>query len=300
MFAQVIGSAAGGGYPQWNCKCAGCEAVRAGRPGFLPRTQDSVAIRADRGERFVLLNASPDIHAQIKATPALWPRAARDTPIGAVVLTNGDLDHVLGLFSLRESQPLAVYATESVWSGLSASVFIRTLKRFDGQLVERTLVLGEEVELRDAAGMSLGLHARAFSLPGKPPVHLVGLAPPSAADNVGITLRETSDERAPTFCYAAAFAALVPELSGHATVLLDGTFFSEDELVAGGLSKSRAKDMAHLPVRESLAALASAPGRKIYTHINNTNPMLDPESEQRGAVLDAGFEIAFDGMEIST
>src|SRR5688572_21004039 len=158
MRSLVIGSAAGGGFPQWNCGCSCCVAVREGRAGYLPRTQDSVAVTAD-DDRFVLVNASPDVHAQIKATRALWPKRARHTPIAAVVLTNGDLDHVLGLFSLRESQPLAVYATEAVWAGLEASIFIRTLRRFEGQLVRHVLTPGRPLELCDAAGASLGLRA---------------------------------------------------------------------------------------------------------------------------------------------
>jgi len=140
MRAIVLGSAAGGGFPQWNCACGGCSAVRSGSPGFVARTQDSVAVTAN-GEQFALLNASPDILVQIKATQALWPRAPRHTPIGAVVVTNGDMDHILGLFSLRESQPFSLYATRSVWEGLRTSALFRTLERFDGQVVLRHLEL---------------------------------------------------------------------------------------------------------------------------------------------------------------
>jgi pyrroloquinoline quinone biosynthesis protein B len=268
MRAIVIGSAAGGGFPQWNCGCPNCVGVREGRGDLLGRTQDSVAFTSN-GDRFALVNASPDILAQIKATPALWPKAPRHTPIGAVVLTNGDMDHVLGLFSLRESQPLAIYATPSVWKGLEASVLIRTLKRFEGQVVFRPLVIGQEIELADAAGEPLGIRLRAFAAPGKLPVHLVDLA-------------------------------------GHAAVLFDGTFYREDELVRLGLSKAVAKDMAHMPISgergslEAMAAIESLRGtRKIYTHVNNTNPIL-ADTEERRAVVGVGWEIAFDGMEIAT
>lgn len=302
MRAIVIGSAAGGAFPQWNCGCAGCVAVREGRHGFTARTQDSLAVTAN-GERFALINASPDVLAQIKATPALWPRAPRHTPIGAVVLTNGDMDHILGLFSMRESQPLALYATPPVWRGLEASILVRTLKRFDGQVVFRPLAVGQEIELADAAGEPLGIRCRPFAAPGKLPVHLVGHAAESAEDNVGLALRDAGAADAPSLAYAAACASLEGvDLSSHAAVLFDGTFFSEDELVKQGLSKAVAKDMAHMPIsgeRGSLAGLASLRARKIYTHINNTNPILGP-SEERRTVESAGWEVAFDGMEIDT
>lgn len=308
MRAIVIGSAAGGAFPQWNCGCTGCVAVREGRDGFLPRTQDSLAVaatsRAGNVERFVLVNASPDVLAQIKATPSLWPRSSRHSPIGAIVLTNGDLDHVLGLFSMRESQPLAVYATAPVWRGLEASVLVRTLRRFEGQLVFRALALEVPVDIADASGAPLGLSIRAFATPGKLPVHLMGHTEPSPEDNIGLALSERTSERArdpavPTLAYAAACASLEGvHLEGHAAVLFDGTFFREDELVRQGLSKSVAKDMAHLPIDQSLAALSKLGTRVVYTHINNTNPILDPKSAERREVEAAGIDIAYDGMEI--
>src|SRR4029078_7674777 len=144
MRAIVIGAAAGGAFPQWNCGCPNCVGVREGRAGLVARTQDSLAVTSS-GERFALVNASPDVLAQIKATPALWPRAPRHTPIAAIVLTNGDMDHILGLFSMRDSQPLALYATPPVWKGLEASILVRTLKRFEGQVVFRPLAIGEEI-----------------------------------------------------------------------------------------------------------------------------------------------------------
>jgi pyrroloquinoline quinone biosynthesis protein B len=298
MRAIVLGSAAGGGFPQWNCGCENCVAVRARREGFAPRTQDSLVV--GEGDRWVLVNASPDVLGQIQSTRALWPRAPRHTPIGAVVLTNGDLDHVLGLFSLRESQPLAVYATASVWRGLSESVFVRTLRRFEGQLVARELVLGETFTIEDALGEPVGVTARAFALAGKPPVHLVGRAAPSAEDNVGLVLGAAGS---PTLAYAAACGSLEGvDLDGHAAVLFDGTFYTEDELVRLGLGEKLAKEMAHVPIggpAGSLHALASLAGRRVYTHVNNTNPILAPSSDERRAVERAGWEIAHDGMEIA-
>jgi pyrroloquinoline quinone biosynthesis protein B len=183
-----------------------------------------------------------------------------------------------------------------VWRGLEASVFIRTLKRFEGQLVYRPLPLGEAIPLENAAGKDLGLVARAIPAPGKLPVHLMEGGDGSPADNVAVALGSGTG---PTILYAAACAtASGVDLSGHAAVLFDGTFFREDELVRQGLSKAVAKDMAHVPIVESMAQLAKLGGRKIFTHINNTNPILVPGTEEHRTVVDAGFEIAFDGMEI--
>lgn len=308
MKAIVLGSAAGGGFPQWNCACSCCTAVRLDAPGWAPRTQDSVAVFAhENAPRAALVNASPDVLAQVKATPALWPRGPRSSPLGAVLLTNGDLDHVLGLFSLRESWPLAVYATRAVWRGLETSAFLDTLRRFEGQLVVRDLVLGEETDLTDARGEPLGLTARAFSLPGKLPIHLERRSSPSPEDNVGLALRER--DGAARLAYAAACARIDHELrdalSGHDAVLFDGTFWREDELPAQKLGSGTAASMAHVPLtgaEGSLARLSDLRGRltkarRIYTHVNNTNPILGP-TEERGVVERAGWEIAFDGMEL--
>jgi pyrroloquinoline quinone biosynthesis protein B len=301
MRAIVLGSAAGGGFPQWNCGCPNCVRVRSGEAGFLPRTQDSIAITADErpeDARFALVNASPEILLQIQRTPALWPRAPRHSPIRAIVLTNGDMDHVLGLFSLRESWPLALYVTGSVRRGLEESVFVRTLRRFDGQLVIRELAIGAPTALADAAGESLGLEVTPFATWGKLPVHFVGHAQESAEDSIGLRFTDGSGK---SLAYAAATGSASVDLAGNDVVFFDGTFFREDELVRLGLSKSNARDMAHVPLDGpdgSLARLSSLGGRKIYTHINNTNPILAPDSEERRAVLAAGWEIAWDGMEI--
>ncbi len=300
MRAIVLGSAAGGGFPQWNCGCLNCLAVRHGKPGYLPRTQDSLAITGGRDldrASFALVNASPDVLVQIQRTPALWPRAPRHSPIGAVVLTNGDMDHVLGLFSLRESWPLALYATASVRRGLEESAFLRTLRRFEGQLVMRDLVLGQRVELADARGEPLGLAVTPSPMAGKLPVHFVGHATAAPEDNVALRFEDGTR----SLVYAAAGASADVDLSGSDVVLFDGTFYREDELVALGLSKSYARDMAHVPIggdTGSLARLAGLRARRIYTHINNTNPILAPGSEERLAVEHAGWEIAHDGMEI--
>ena len=299
MRAIVLGAAAGGGFPQWNCGCENCVAVRQKRAGYEPRTQDSIAVSGD-GSRFVVVNASPEILAQVQKNQALWPRAARHTPIAAVVLTNGDMDHVLGLFSLRESTPFVLYVTASVLKGLEESAFIRTLRRFEGQLVVRTIRLDSPTELADVDGEPLGLTLRAFPAAGKLPVHFMGRWPDSPEDNVGLSFKDGSGK---TLAYAAACASAEEgaHLDGHDVVFFDGTFWTEDELVKEGLSKSYARDMAHVPISGETGSLAKLKlrGRKIYTHINNTNPILNPDSEERRAVLAGGWEIAHDGMEIS-
>src|SRR6266496_4203884 len=154
MRAKILGSGAGGGVPQWNCGCANCRAVRAGAPNIRARTQDSVAVSGAPG-RWVLCIASPDIRQQIEAFPELHPQAARHSPLSAIVLTNGDLDHVLGLFTLRESYPLVIYSTDAVRNGLEGhNLLMRTLRRFEGQLTWRPLVLDREVALTDAGNQS--------------------------------------------------------------------------------------------------------------------------------------------------
>jgi pyrroloquinoline quinone biosynthesis protein B len=298
MRIRVLGSAAGGGFPQWNCGCLNCTSVRAGDARLLRRTQDSLAMTRD-GERWHLVNASPDILRQIDASPPLWPRSPRHSPIASILLTNGDLDHVLGLFSLRESWPLTLYATTSVRRGLEErNAIFRTLRRFEGQVTWRALELDREVEIEP------GLFVTARAARGKLPVHLEGIASPSPEDNVSLWMRDgTSGTRAAYLGATSSAEGVEAAVAGLDCVFFDGTFWSSDELIALGLSKARAEDMAHLPVggpAGSLAALARIPVRhKIYTHINNSNPILVQGSPEEQAVHAAGWQIAYDGMEIA-
>ena len=284
MKLRVLGSAAGGGFPQWNCACANCRDVRAGDPRLLSRTQDSVAASGD-GDGWILLNASPDLRTQIENTRELQPRHGRDTPIRGIILTNGDLDHVLGLFSLRESTPLTLWATEPVESGLRSNTIWRTLERFPGQVTWRRLELGREVEV------GAGLCVTARPMAGKLPIHLEGRARPSPGDNVGLWLRKGKT----TAAYVPG-ARSVDGLERADVLLFDGTFFEEDELPKLGLGTKRADEMGHVPVSRSLTMRN---GRRIYTHINNSNPMLRKGSPEEARVLAAGWQIAHDGMEIA-
>ena len=289
----VLGAAAGGGFPQWNCGCPNCVLARQGSPNVVSATQDSVAVSGD-GESFYVLNASPDIHRQIQATSELHPRGDRHTPIAGLVLTNGDMDHILGLFSLRESQPLSLFATQRVMMGLlERNVMAKTVQRFDGHLTRRALTLGTAVDL--GAGLTL----RAEPIKGKLPVHLEGALPPSPEDNVALVL----EQHGRRLVYATAcpdVRELAPMVDAKTTLLVDGTFYTETELVDLGMSKAPAKSMAHQPMTGENGSLALITGmgaaRAIYTHINNTNAVLRKDSKERALLEASGVEVAFDGM----
>src|SRR2546422_9670600 len=189
MLIRVLGSAAGGGFPQWNCGCANCRGVREGSLRAQARSQECVAVSAD-GASWLLLNCSPEIRQQIESFAGLHPRAPRHSPIAGIVLTNGDLDHCLGLLSLRESHPLVVYATEPVRRGfVEGNSLYRTLERFPGQVTWRVLKPGREEELSAGGGPS-GLAVEAVPVPGKPPIHREGAGPPDPEDSVGFPIRE--------------------------------------------------------------------------------------------------------------
>jgi pyrroloquinoline quinone biosynthesis protein B len=302
---RILGSAAGGGFPQWNCGCPNCRGLRDGTVPALPRTQESLAVSAD-GSTWFLLNASPEIRQQIEGFSPLHPRGPRHSPLGAIALTNGDLDHTLGLLSLRESHPLVLYATERVRQGFTAgNVLYRTLQRFPEQVTWRALEPGREAELAGADGRPSGLLVEAVPAPGKPPIHLEGLAPPDPEDNIGLAVRETATGRRLAYFPAVGqiTGAVRAALEGADCVFFDGTFWSSGELPELGLGTRRAEDMAHLPVGGkggSLARLAGLrAGRRIYIHINNTNPMLRGDSPERRAAEAAGWEVAHDGLEVT-
>lgn len=303
MRVRLLGTGAGGGVPQWNCGCRVCRAARAGEVAH--RTQAAAALSAD-GERWLLLHASPDVRQQIESFPPLHPRAVRDTPIAAIALANGDLDACLGLFELREAQPLVVLATGAVRRGLAGgNPLLRTLERTPDQLTWRELAAGagasaeagEEIEIA-------GLAVSAVPVPGKVPLHLHGLVAPSPGDNIALRVRDPATGRvlvwAPTVARPAP--ALEPLLREASCVLFDGTFWSDSELRGEGAGARAAADMGHWPLGGedgSLALLARLPGRRVLVHINNTNPILLPGSPERAAVLAAGVEIGVDGAEVT-
>jgi pyrroloquinoline quinone biosynthesis protein B len=300
----VLGSAAGGGFPQWNCNCANCRRARAGDPAARPRTQSSLAVGAD-GERWAIFNASPDLRQQILATPALQPRrAGRDSPIGAVVLTGADIDHVAGLLNLREGQPFALYASERVHAVLRDSAVFRVLSPV---VARHALPLDLPLELKDGAGASLGITVTPFAVPGKVALYLEDAAAEGwgtrAGDTIGLELALAGGRRA---YYIPACAelptALAARLAGAALVLFDGTLWRDDELIAVGLGAKTGRRMGHMSVSGAGGTLAAFAGlgveRKVFVHMNNTNPILLDDSPERAEAERAGWEIAYDGMEI--
>ena len=305
MRIRVLGSAAGGGFPQWNCRCPNCRDAREGNASVTARTQASVAVSVD-GEIWFLLNASPEIRAQIESFAALHPRADRHSPIAGIILSNGDLDQCLGLLSLRESHPLQIYATARVRRGFTENnILYRTLERFPAQVTWRTLNLGRSEEmLLTPEGKPSGLSITAVPIPGKVPLHLEGRIAPDPEDNIGLIIREIAMGR--KLAYLPAVAARSHELEGilHGSdcVFFDGTFWTSDELTTLGVGQRRAEEMAHWPVggpTGSLRMLSNirAPHR-ILIHINNTNPILRADSRERQEVRAAGVEVAYDGMEV--
>ena len=307
MRVLVLGSAAGGGFPQWNCNCRVCRAARAGDGRALARTQSSLAVSVD-GERWVLLNASPDLRQQITDNRPLHPKTeARHSPITAVVLTNADVDHIAGLLTLRESQPFVLYASGRVHDALDANPIFRIL---NPQFVRReALPLGQPLALQDSDGEEIGLTVEPFAVPGKIALYLED---PDAGDNFGtregdtIGLCVSQPAAGKRFFYipgcAALDAPLVERLAGAPLVLFDGTLFENQEMVTGGLGHKTGARMGHLNVSGPDGSMAAfeglGVGRRIYIHINNSNPVLLEDSPERAAVEAAGWEVAYDGQEI--
>jgi pyrroloquinoline quinone biosynthesis protein B len=301
----VLGAAAGGGFPQWNC---GCETCRRGWSGDAPaQTQASVAVSAD-GARWVLLNASPDLRAQILATPALQPRrAGRDSPIAGAVLTNGDVDALAGLLVLRESWPLALYATARVLEVLRANSIFNVLAT--EQVARRPMRPGAAVALTTKDGAPLGLTVEPFIVPGKVALYLEDAAieqrlAQRSEDTIGLEIAEPATGK--RFCYVPGCAALDEELAarlkGAPLLFFDGTLWQDDEMIRAGLGAKTGRRMGHLSMSGgagSMAALAPLGiERKLFIHINNTNPVLCPGSAERQAVAAAGWEVAYDGLQI--
>jgi pyrroloquinoline quinone biosynthesis protein B len=304
MLVHVLGSAAGGGFPQWNCACVNCRGVRSGTIKAAARTQTSVAVRGPDGSWF-LIHASPDIRAQLAAFPALHPRAPRDSPVAGILFTNADLDQALGLFSLREGQPLHLYATDAVRRALTGSnVFYRAFERMPGHVTWHELKLDAAHPLLGSDGR-LSLWVTALAVPGKVPLYLESTAAPQPDMNIALLIRD--DEQGRTLGYApcvGGHSAAVARLLEEADCLFfDGTFWSDDELPSQRLGQKTARDMAHWPVggpHGSLAVLArSRASRKILIHINNSNPLLREDAAQRREADAHGVEVAYDGMEVA-
>ncbi len=303
LSALILGAAAGGGFPQWNCNCDVCRLAWAGDPRVKPRTQTSIAVTSRPNgpssfadSPFVLINASPDLRQQIIATPALQPRGLRMSPIAAVVLTGGEVDQTAGLLTLRERGPFGLYGTQGTLSTLAANTIFGVLA---ADVVPR-----KAIRPGAAFGLPGGIEAELFFVPGKAPLYLEGDHPALEAEtdaNVGIELRA----RGARLVFIPGAAKLTPAIASRLAaadvVLFDGTLFSDDEMIAAGAGAKTGRRMGHMPVGGpdgTLAALAGLARRRILIHINNTNPILIEGSPQRRAVEAAGFEVAEDGMRI--
>jgi pyrroloquinoline quinone biosynthesis protein B len=296
LLAVVLGAAAGGGFPQWNCGCRVCRLAWAHDPRVKPRTQASIAVSADE-RAWVLLNASPDLRMQIAANPMLQPRSdLRDSPIAAVVLTGAEIDQIAGLLHLRERQPFSIVATADVLKGLGANPIFGVLAP---DVVQR-----RSTGIGDSFFPAPGLIAEFFAVPGKLPLYLEGDDPELAVEtdaSVGVEIR-TENVR---LAYVPGAAAMTPilkrRLARADVVLFDGTLFTDDEMIRCGVGKKTGRRMGHMPIDGpdgTLAALSDIRARRILVHINNTNPILVAGSPERQKVEAAGWEIAEDGLRI--
>jgi pyrroloquinoline quinone biosynthesis protein B len=307
MRVVVLGAAAGGGVPQWNCNCEVCRTARDERPE-LRATQASIAVSAD-GEHWFLVNASPDLRQQVIATPQLHPKTdhLRHSPIAGVILTNGEIDAVAGLLSLREGWPFTIYAHQRVLSILKSNSIFNVL---DEKRVGREPIdFGVAFEPTLADGASSGLEILPFAAPGKRAWYLEGKTRSDGKEDPGDTLGlRIADKRTGEHLYfLAACAALTPDLKqrlqGAPLIFFDGTLWRDDELIAAGLGAKTGQRMGHMAmsgengVMAGLADLGIA--RKIFLHINNSNPVLLPDSAERHAAEQAGWQIPSDGTEIT-
>ncbi|MGY3587230.1 pyrroloquinoline quinone biosynthesis protein B [Bradyrhizobium sp. USDA 4341] len=302
----VLGAAAGGGVPQWNCGCAVCRTARSDHPE-LQSTQASIAVSGD-GAHWFLVNASPDLRQQLIATPQLHPKhgALRHSPIAGVILTNGEIDAVAGLLSMREGSPFAIYAHERVLAILRANSIFNVLS--EKNVARRPIAVDQAFEPALPDGSPSGLEVLPFEVPGKGAWYLEGKAHPAGADGVGDTLGlRIADRRSGQYFYFLAACARVTDdlksrLKGAPLVFFDGTVWRDDELIAAGLGNKTGQGMGHIAMSGDQGAIANLAGldigRKVFLHINNSNPALLGTSAERKAAEQAGWQIPSDGTEI--
>jgi len=296
LTAIVLGAAAGGGFPQWNCRCPVCQLAWAGDTRVKPRSQASLAVSAD-GEGWTLLNASPDLRAQISTTPVLQPRTApRGSPIAAVVLTGAEVDQTAGLLTMRERQSFTLFATGDTLAALADNPIFGVLAA--------GVVARKSVALDQVFALPGGLQAELFAVPGKVALYLENDTPALGAEteaNIGVELSYAERRLLYVPGAAAVTAAMRERLARADVVLFDGTLFVDDEMIISNTGTKTGRRMGHMPLDGAdgtIAALADVKARRILTHINNTNPVLIAGSAERRKVEAAGFEVAEDGMEI--
>jgi pyrroloquinoline quinone biosynthesis protein B len=292
----VLGAAAGGGLPQWNCGCQNCAMARSSVSGLRPQTQSSLAVSLD-GSNWAILNASPDIRQQINDNAQLHPRGVRDTPITSLVLTNGDIDHIAGLLTLREKQPFQIIMTETIAAILDGNPVFRAL---DQDLVPRNLV-----GLNRGFPLLPGLDASLFAVPGKMPLFMesedamIGV---ESEQVIGVALAAGGLRAFYIPGCAHLTESLESRIRGADIVFFDGTLFTDDEMILTRTGTKTGRRMGHMPISgeggslENLARLNI--GRTIYIHINNTNPIWR-DGPERDLVRRHGFEVGCDGAEIS-
>jgi len=309
MKVLVLGSGAGGGCPQWNCNCAMCAAARNGTRLIRPRTQSSIAVSPD-GKRWVLMNASPDIGQQLRMQPILHPKQGlRDTPIKAVILMDAQIDHATGLLSLREGPPIELYVTPCVFEDLTTGLPILTvLEHYCGVHWHLLPVAGEQKVAEFAVDGFESLRFRAIAIPGKAPPYSPHRHDPKVGDNIALEITDLRNGK--RLFYAPGLGEVGPQelewMSDCDLLMVDGTFWTEDEMVRAGLGSKYASDMGHLPqsaTRERggmMDALDQTRAhRKLLIHINNSNPILDDYGPERAELAHRGIEVAHDGMEIT-
>ena len=308
MLIRVLGSAAGGGLPQWNCNGRNSAGVREGVVGLMARTQASVAVSAD-GRDWVLLNASPDLRQQINETAELQPatdKGPRNSPIKAVVLTNGDVDAIAGLLTLREAQPFTVYGSKRVLDVLAANSIFDVL---DASLVARKpMTFGRPFAVEGPEG-PVGIEIEAFPVPGKVALYLedsnagAGFGT-QEGDTVGLKVTEAGSNRHFFFVPGCAKldAATSDRLEGAPLLFFDGTLYTNDEMIVQGLMNKTGERIGHMNMSGAGGTIATfgdlGVERKIFIHINNSNPVLREDSPEREAVEASGWEVAYDGMTI--
>ena len=298
MQLVILGSAAGGGVPQWNCRCAICSLAWEGDPRVKPRTQSSIAVSPD-GERWLLVNASPDIRQQIQANPEMFPREGlRHSPIHAVLLTNGDVDHVAGLLTLREMQVFTLYATLGILGSVNDN---RVFDVLNAEAVKR-----QPIALNEAFEPVRGLAVTLFAVPGKVPLWLEDSSMEIGAETettVGAMIEAGGKRLAYIPGCARVTDDLKRRISGVDALLFDGTVLEDDDMIRAGVGTKTGWRMGHIQMNGetgSIASLADAEiGRRIFVHINNTNPVLVEGSSERASVESRGWIVGHDGLSLS-
>lgn len=304
MHILVLGSAAGGGVPQWNCNAPISRGAREGSLKPSGRNQASIAVSADR-QRWTLINASPDLRQQVLEQPCLWPREGqlRDSPIQAVLLTGGEVDNVAGLLSMRERQPFTLWATERVLGILDDNPIFNALDR---SIVDRrAIAMSEPTKITGPEG-ELGIEVTAFAVPGKVPLYLENRTDGDLSGAADETIGLEISAGGKSLHYIPGCAKLTPQvrdrINGSDLLFFDGTLWRDDEMIAAGVGSKTGQRMGHMSMsgpEGSIAALSDLGlGRKIFIHINNTNPALLPGSAERAQLVAAGWEVAADGDEI--